>query len=922
MNANVLVAIFRRNFVSYFSSPTGYVFLCMFVLLSGFAAFWPHEFFNANLANLDQLNKYLPYILLVFVPAITMSIWAEERRLGTDELLLTIPAGDLEVVLGKYLAAVAIYSASLAFSAVCNYSILEWLGDPDLGLFLGMYFGYWMVGLTMLAVGMVASFLTSNLTVGFILGAAFNAPLVFAANAEAIFPGWLAVKIARWSIAGQFRDFGRGVISLSGVAYFALLVVVMLYLCMVLLGRRHWSGGRDGQSMLGHYIVRGLAMLVIALSVTVLCAFAAVRFDVTSETLNSLSPKSRELIRNLNSDRPVVIQAFISPENQIPESYVQTRLNLMSRLQELEAIGGNKLKVEINETPPFSDEAARAEDQFDITSREVQVVSRGAVKLDSIFLGVAFSCGLDKVVIPFVDRGIPIEYELVRSISTVARKEGEPRKKLGVLRTDAELHGRFNFQMGTSTPKQPVLDELEKQYEVVEIDPTTAISDDLDVLVAVQPSSLTEEQMKNFIDAVKRGIPTAIFEDPLPVFIRAPGTTAPKMPPGGMFGGPPAPKGDMGPLWDALGINFQGSQIVYQDYNPYPKIGGFAREFVFVGPGSGAEEPFNEDDAITSGLQLVLLPFPGYMTRGKDTGPKYTPLLFSAGGRQAGTIAYDDAMRPFGGLLSDQERRSKAKPGKDEMCLAARIKGSLKPEFQTPKELSSKPAEDSAAKTDNKSGEKNARKPGDINVIVVADCDCLSAPFFDVRARGNDPDMEVFFDFDNVTFVLNVIDSLAGDDRFADIRKRRPRHRTLLRLEQAIEVATTRANKVTQDKQEAFEQSIKDEQKKLDAEVAKLEKELKDQKIDEEEASRRIAIALRNGNARINARREQLERELKTTLANVQRDLTKQIQREQDWYKLWAVVAPPIFPFLMGLVVFFNRRAKEREGVAKSRLRS
>jgi len=73
-------AVMKRNFVGYFSNPTGYVFLCLFVLLTSFAAFWPHEFFTTNLANFDQLNKFLPYIMLVFIPAITMSTWSEERR--------------------------------------------------------------------------------------------------------------------------------------------------------------------------------------------------------------------------------------------------------------------------------------------------------------------------------------------------------------------------------------------------------------------------------------------------------------------------------------------------------------------------------------------------------------------------------------------------------------------------------------------------------------------------------------------------------------------------------------------------------------------------------------------------------------------------------------------------------------------------
>ena len=233
MNTNVVLAIFRRNFVSYFSSPIGYVFICAFVLLSAFAAFWPNDFFAANLANLQQLNNRLPWIMLVFIPAVTMAIWTQERERGTDELLLTLPAKDLEIVIGKYLAALFIFTVSLIFS-LSNIGVLMGLGDPDLGLLASNYVGYWFVGAAMLSVGIVASFLTRNLTVSFILAMAFNAPLVFASYADVIHGRELATAIKSLGVAEQFSEMGRGVISLSSVIFFVSLIGVMLYLSSLL----------------------------------------------------------------------------------------------------------------------------------------------------------------------------------------------------------------------------------------------------------------------------------------------------------------------------------------------------------------------------------------------------------------------------------------------------------------------------------------------------------------------------------------------------------------------------------------------------------------------------------------------------------------------------------------------------------------
>ena len=916
----VLDAVFKRNFVSYFSNPTGYVFICVFVLLGSLAAFWPPEFFNSNLANLDQLNRYLPYILLVFIPAITMSVWADERRQGTDELILTIPASDIEVVVGKYLSAVGIYTVSLIFSCLCNLVILQIWGNPDPGLFLTNYLGYWFVGLAMLAIGMVASFLTSNLTVSFILGLALNAPLVVADQASSVMGPKLASVVRSWSLTENFIDFGRGIVSLSAIGYFLGIVTICLYISMVLIGRRHWTGRRDGARMGTHFVVRTAGLAVAALGVVLTFRAYDVRADLSAEQISSLSRDTKKLLAGLDTEQAIEVTAYVSPA--VPEDYAQTRLTLLNMLRQFQRLSGGKLRVDVIETETKTEAASLASQQFGIEPVTVLSRERGAFRDEDIFLGCAFTCGLEKVVVPFFDRGTPVEYELIRSICTVAEQK---RKRLGVVTTDADLFGGFDMASGQQRPRQPVLVELEKQYEVVQVDPAAPITETYDVLMVVQPSSLGPEQMNNFVSAVRSGQPVAIFEDPLPVLMNSvPGTSQPRRGGGGsmaMFQQQSQPKGDLGQLWNVLGLQLSAGSgrplmgqmgsspyVVWQDYNPHPKL-ELPSEFVFIDAelgktDGGASRSFNQTNPITSGLQEVLFPFPGALSKDEKANLEWTPLVIT--GTRSGTIEVEQVLGNRGDM---RQLRIFEKPGSQAMVLAAAVDREL-------------PGTRSVSESEKGSSDKDTTL---VRAIVVADIDLMGPQIFGLRNR---PDEVFGLNFDNVTFVLNVLDTLSGDDRFLEIRKRKPKHRTLERIEDTVADAREMADKQRQDYITEFDKAEQSANAEMQKEVGEFEKKIEDMEstgnTDRQaamQAVQQLASRQRLAQRRLDTKLEQLKRKRDVEIEQVERSLEATIRREQDWQKWLAVMLPPIPPLVVAFFVFFRRRAQEREGVAKSRLR-
>ena len=225
----------RRELRSYFDSPAAYVVLSVFLLFSGW--FFATPLFIENNATLRSVFDIIPFIFLFFVPAITMSTFAEERRSGTLELLLTMPVRDWQVIAGKLLAVMIFLSIGIGLTFFYALSI-SMMGDLDFGQTVGGYLGLLLLGMATGAIGIFASSLTRNQVVAFILGFAIIFVLYLMDKVTAFVPGWLAGILQYLGTDFHYRNLLRGVIDTRDVLYYLSVTALAGILTAYSLARR------------------------------------------------------------------------------------------------------------------------------------------------------------------------------------------------------------------------------------------------------------------------------------------------------------------------------------------------------------------------------------------------------------------------------------------------------------------------------------------------------------------------------------------------------------------------------------------------------------------------------------------------------------------------------------------------------------
>ncbi len=351
------LAITRKELSAYFGSPMALIFLGVFLIVTLFVFFWVETFFARGIADVRPLFRWMPVLLIFLVAALTMRQWSEEQRAGTLEVLLTLPVRRVELVLGKFLAVMALVALALALTLFLPITV-EILGPLDWGPVVGGYLAALLMAAAYAAIGLFVSSRTDNQIVSLIvtlfLGGIFY--VLGTTAATGLVGDTLGEVLRAIGTGSRFESIERGVIDLRDLIYYLSLTALFLTLNVVSLDAKRWSRGRQTAGYRRQVVVTVvlIAANLVALN-TWLFPLGGLRADLTAQKEYSLSPVTRDLIGSLQE--PLLIRGYFSERTHpLLAPLVPT---IRDMLREYEVASGGRVQAEI--VDPRDDEELEAE---------------------------------------------------------------------------------------------------------------------------------------------------------------------------------------------------------------------------------------------------------------------------------------------------------------------------------------------------------------------------------------------------------------------------------------------------------------------------------------------------------------------------------------------------------------------------------
>ncbi|MCU0457025.1 MAG: gliding motility-associated ABC transporter permease subunit GldF [Bacteroidales bacterium] len=444
-----MFAIFRKEISGFFSSLTGTMVIILFLLVNSlFMWIFPGEMniLDSGYAGLDTLFFISPWVFLFLVPAVTMKMIAEEKRLGTIELLFSRPVTERQIIWGKYLASVALVLLALLpclFSYFSVYALGETPGNLDKGGTMGAFLGLFFLAAIYASAGLFASSLTDNQVIAFMLAVLISFLLFMGFDSFAYLPGIkkLDESVAGLGINEHYKSISRGVVDLRDIAYFIAVSVIFNEVTRLVLLSRKWrktgrtvSAGKET----GRIRLRSLTEFALVTGIVILLASASglarVRLDLTEDRRYTLSDPTQKILTELDKD--VYIQVYLDGDMPIPLK--RLRRSVLEMLEEFRIGSGKRIDYEfIN--PADAETAAEREARYtELIKKGLNPVNlmasdeEGGASQKMIFPGMIFNCNGAEVPLDFLrnnqsasyEQNIihsveALEYEMIQVIATV-----------------------------------------------------------------------------------------------------------------------------------------------------------------------------------------------------------------------------------------------------------------------------------------------------------------------------------------------------------------------------------------------------------------------------------------------------------------------------------------------------------------------